>query len=379
MATEHSYPPIEIAKPGRAVATNGTAVEFTPEILADLAESYDPALREAPLVIGHPTLEAPAYGSVGAVVHRADTGRLEAIPSAVDPSFAEAVNRRLYRAVSLSMYLPDSPSNPRPGHHYLRHVGFLGAHPPAIPGLRPVSFGETEEGVVCFGEWQTFSVLRGLLGALGRMRDWVLAERGQDTADQIIPRDELDYLNRTAAEAEAREMYDDRGEAMPLNYAEATVTTQPQDKTAEFAEREAALTAREAALLQQERAAEQRRCLDFAESLVKEGRLLPRDKLGLAEFLAALPADSTLEFGEGDEAQKTNPRAWFETFAKGLPKQVDFGEFDTGRDEAGAATATDAAIAKRAQAYHAKMQAQGLTLSFAEAVDAVVANQDQAV
>jgi hypothetical protein len=376
MATDtHTYPPIEIAKPGRAVAINGTAVDFTPAILADLAESYDPSLREAPLVIGHPTLEAPAYGSVGAVVHRADTGRLEAIPSAVDPAFAEAVNRRLYRAVSLSMYLPDSPSNPRPGHHYLRHVGFLGAHPPAIPGLRPVSFGANEQGVVAFGEWED----RTVAGLFRSLKNWLIGREGQDIADKVLPEYDVQSLAEAAAAEMAREAAE--SSSTPAGFAEPDPTgdpavTQTQDRTAEFAEREAALAVREAALRQQEQAAEQRRCLDFAEQLVKEGRLLPRDKLGLAEFLAALPADSTLEFGEGDAATQTNPRAWFEGFAKTLPRQVDFGEFDRG--EGAATTATDAAIAKRAQAYHAKMQAQGLTLSFAEAVDAVVANQDQA-
>jgi hypothetical protein len=381
MATE-TYKPIEIAKPGEAIATSGTRFEFTPEILADLAESYDPALFAAPIVVGHPKLNAPAFGTIGQVVYHPDRQRAEAHPSEVFPDFAEAVRNKLYRSVSLSMYLPDSPGNPKPGHHYLRHVGFLGAHPPAIKGLAAVQFGEAEAGVLEFGDWQTFNILRGVLGFLGRVRDWVLDERGQETADKLIPRDDLDWLNRGLAEAEAREMYEDKPEGTSsMNYAENTVGT-TTDQTADFAEREAALTAqaadlaaREQRLRDQEQAAEHRRCLDFAESI--KAKILPRNVQGLAAYLATTPSHTVLEFGEGEAAVKTNGREWLMGMLKELPDQVDFGEFDRGGSEEPAAGNPDALIAQRARAYHAQMQDKGVNLSFAEAVDAVSKNLDR--
>ena len=360
-----TYPPIEIAKPGRAVATNGAVVEFTSALLADLAESYDPMLHVAPLVVGHPALDAPAYGSVGQVVYHAATERVEAIPSEVYPAFAEAVRDRAYRAVSLSMYLPDSPSNPKPGHHYLRHVGFLGAHPPAIKGLRPVAFGAAEEGVLEFGEgeWAMCSAVRGVLGMLGNVRDWLIGREGPEQDDKIIPRESLDWAASSLAEAEAAEQLEHQADsAAPLNYSEATVTTvttETDETTAAFAEREAALAAREARLAEQEKAAEAARCLDFAETLVREGRLLPRDKAGCAAFLGSIPPDGTLEFGEGDAAVQTTGRAWLEDWLRSLPRQVDFGEFDRGGSEELGAANSDAAIARRARAYHAAQAAAG--------------------
>ena len=51
---------IEIFKAGKAIADDGTAYEFTDAQIADMARVYDPALREAPLCIGHPAADKPA-------------------------------------------------------------------------------------------------------------------------------------------------------------------------------------------------------------------------------------------------------------------------------------------------------------------------------
>ncbi|BBL73667.1 hypothetical protein [Methylomagnum ishizawai] len=382
-----NYPPIEIASPGKRRALNGAEFEFTPAILAELAE-YDPKVHEAPIVLGHPQLDDPAYGWLGTAAVDAATGKLVGTPSTLTPEFAEAVREKRYRKVSVSIYLPDSPGNPRPGKHTIKHVGFFGAHAVADKGLRPYQFAADEPGTLEFSDWQTFGVLRGVLGVLGRVRDWVLDERGQETADKLVSRDDLDYLNRSVAEAEMREQMEDMADnpRPPMNYAdpEDSTVTGTTSKPAEFAEREQnlkqkedALKAREAALKAQEQAAEQRRCADFAEQLVQEGKLLPRDQAGFAGFLASLPADAPLEFGEGEDATKTTGRAWFESWSKGLPKRVDFGEWDKGGGDGGGAAPSDQEVARRARAYKADQEAKGNYPSFAEAVDAVHNNLDR--
>ncbi|MBN0401429.1 peptidase, partial [Pseudomonas aeruginosa] len=113
-------------------------MEFTEAILQEIAATYDPALSEAPLVIGHPKLNAPAYGWAKGLEVR--EGMLYAEPHQVVPEFAEAANRKMYKKRSASVYLPDSPGNPVPGKHYLRHIGFLGAVPPAIKGIPDAPF-----------------------------------------------------------------------------------------------------------------------------------------------------------------------------------------------------------------------------------------------
>ena len=104
-------------------------------------------MHEAPIVIGHPSDNAPAYGWVSGLSFDEGAG-LEAEPAQVEAQFAEMVADGRFKKVSASFYTPESASNPAPGVYYLRHVGFLGAQPPAVKGLKPVAFAEDDEGVV---------------------------------------------------------------------------------------------------------------------------------------------------------------------------------------------------------------------------------------
>lgn len=80
-------------------------------------------------MIGHPKTDDPAQGWVGSL---SSTERgLFAAPRDVEAAFAEQVGQRRYGKISSKFYPPNSPSNPVPGVWYLRHVGFLGAHPQA--------------------------------------------------------------------------------------------------------------------------------------------------------------------------------------------------------------------------------------------------------
>ena len=122
--------PIEIFRAGTHTDSHGATLSFSESDLAATARAYDPAVSEAPIVVGHPKADAPAYGWIKSL--SAEGGRLFATPDQVDPSFAEMVRAGRYKKLSASLYAPDSPANPSPGAWYLRHVGFLGAQPPAI-------------------------------------------------------------------------------------------------------------------------------------------------------------------------------------------------------------------------------------------------------
>ncbi|STZ83075.1 putative phage associated protein [Bergeriella denitrificans] len=133
----------EIFRAGTHTDNNGRKVTITAAELEQAAAAYDPALHEAPVVVGHPATDAPAYGWVGGL--KADGGTLSADFAQVDDDFAGLVRAGRYKKVSASFYPPSSPNNPKPGVWYLRHVGFLGAHPPAVKGLAAVAFAENEE------------------------------------------------------------------------------------------------------------------------------------------------------------------------------------------------------------------------------------------
>lgn len=149
-------PTIRIARPGTFTSNEGVPVSFSAADLAAAASAYDPGADPAPLVIGHPKLDDPAYGWVSGLAVDGDT--LVATPDKVEPSFAEMVREGRYPKVSARFYPPQHPANPKPGAWYLKHIGFLGAAAPGIKGLGTVQFADgADDGAVTldFAEGET--------------------------------------------------------------------------------------------------------------------------------------------------------------------------------------------------------------------------------
>ena len=101
---------IEIFRGGTHTDMRGTTLAFGESEIVDIAAAYDPALSEAPIVIGHPRTDAPAYGWVKSLSARGD--RLYAEPDQVDAAFAELVESGRYKKVSACFYRPAAPANP---------------------------------------------------------------------------------------------------------------------------------------------------------------------------------------------------------------------------------------------------------------------------
>ncbi len=136
MEAEHAENWIEIFKIGIHTDSEGRVREWTDKDLDEIASSYNPAVHEAPIVIGHPKEDSPAYGWVGSL--KTDAGKLLMKPSQLIEEFKDWVKRGLYKKVSIALY-PDLG---------LRHVGFLGATPPAIKGLRQATFSEKAAWII---------------------------------------------------------------------------------------------------------------------------------------------------------------------------------------------------------------------------------------
>lgn len=136
---------IHIFKTGTHTDSNGVSVSFTETDLQNSINAYNPAIHQAPIVIGHPKTDAPAFGWVKSLT--ADNGNLYAVPEQIQHDFGEQVKQGLYKKVSASFYPPNSPTNPVKGVYYLRHIGFLGAEPPAIKGLEPIEFNENDNAI----------------------------------------------------------------------------------------------------------------------------------------------------------------------------------------------------------------------------------------
>lgn len=322
-------PRLAIFRSGSHTAVDGRALNFTAADLQQIAASYDPANDGAPLVVGHPSIDAPAYGWAKSLSVEGDT--LYAVPDQVDAQFAEMVNAGRFKKISSSVYLPDSPGNPKPGQLYLRHIGFLGAAAPAVKGLKAASFGEADALFVEFSEAPV--PLSGLgakvAGMFRRLRAHLATTSGTDLGS-VLPDSDIESLE-TLSDDEAAEA----AAFAERTHATEPVMTNPDPKAAaEFAEQQkkladqaTELASRETALAEREGKARRDDAVSFAEQLVKDGKLLPREQAPVVELLLAMPpANAPLSFAEG-EATVSKPGAdVLRGFLTGLPKRIAYGE-----------------------------------------------------
>lgn len=313
---------------------SGESIEFSAADLAASAGAYDPARHEAPLVVGHPRHDAPAYGWVKGLSVVA--GALEAETDQVAPEFAELVAAGAYKKISASFYTPEAPQNPCPGVYYLRHVGFLGAQPPAVKGLRAPAFAEAEPGVIEFSEWddmQNASLWR-------RLREFLIAQFGLDKADAAVPGELVGALEASAVEEAAEDAAET---AAPVMYAESVSSTHAEESSAVTPAEKAALEAENAQLKATVAAAERREKqaaaaarhaghAAFADALVTDGRLAPAHTDFIVAFMDHVAEeDAVIEFREGEAHQAKPGIEAFKSFLGALPKVVELGEVATAR------------------------------------------------
>lgn len=140
---------IEIFRAGVCIDNAGNTRTFTPADIQATASSYSAEKHEAPLTLGHPEDNKPAYGWVKSLQATPD-GRLTMQAGQVEPAFAEMVKAGRYKKRSASFYPPTHPSNPVPGVWYLKHLAWLGATAPALKGLPDANFSMQEPGMVSF-------------------------------------------------------------------------------------------------------------------------------------------------------------------------------------------------------------------------------------
>ncbi len=376
----------ELFKAGKHTSASGATLDFTEDHLRAAVAAYDPALHEAPIVVGHPKENGPAYGWVKSLSF-AD-GTITAEPIQVDEAFSEMVQAGRFKKRSASFYTPDAPNNPTPGTYYLRHVGFLGAQPPAVKGLKDVSFAEDDKAVeVEFGESERWA-WGSVASLLRSLREWIIGDKGLEAADKVLPSYLLtDIENASRTPPEPAQAYPNFSEDDPMNIAElqaqvAALTAAKAaaeaenaalktkvDQAANFGEQDTALKAREAAVAASEfklaRAGVEAR-LDAA---VKAGKLLPKAKVSAMNFaMSLLDTGESVEFGEGAEAKKVSQREAYMLGLEAGPKLVEFGERSAAAELPVEGANSPQAVANKARDIVNKAEADGRAVSFTEAV-----------
>lgn len=137
---------IPFMKVGTHTDIKGNVMEFTESDLKAIATHYNPKDHEAPMVVGHPKTDNPAYGWVESIEYDETTQELVAVGEPTDAQFAEQVESKKYKKISPAFYPKDSLHNPVKGKAFgLRHIDFLGTVPPAVKDLSPIEFNDLEQ------------------------------------------------------------------------------------------------------------------------------------------------------------------------------------------------------------------------------------------
>jgi hypothetical protein len=177
-----------------------------------------------------------------------------------------------------------------------------------VKGLKQAEFADAEDGVVEFGDWG----METNASLWRRMREWMLAKFGQETADQVVPDWQIESIREAARQ-------DD--DAPRTAFADPIVSqTHPphEENHAVTPEEKAALEAENAQLKQRLAEADAREKastaakrhgdhLAYAEQLVGEGKLAPKHKEAVVAFLDFADGETALEFGEGMPSSRWPP------------------------------------------------------------------------
>lgn len=335
---------VEILKPGTYWDANGNKVVVTAADVAELAAAYDPALLDAPAVVGHPKINHPAYGWMRNL--RLDGEVLLCDLVDVDPEFADTLKAKRYKHRSLAYFGRTSKGNPKPGTLYPKHLGLLGAKAPAVKGLKEIALAADDDEAIVIElaspswSWRLNYALRTIADTFRRQREAAIADGGVDAGDRLVPAYVIDELTSAAnqidadiiAEADAASPHF----SAPDNQGGQMAT--PEDiaaREAALAQREAALAAREksigdkeVALAAAETQVRRKDDTELVDKLIAEGRLRPTEKSDVLAELAALDdVDTTIELSGPEDGQKVKltPRDALRRRLSAAPKLVELG------------------------------------------------------
>lgn len=372
---------IHLITAGRHAPNAGGSVDLSADTLKGIAAAYSAELHEAPIVVGHPKADAPAYGWIAGLEARDDG--LWGEPHQVDPAFAELVEKGRFKKLSISLYRPEHPNNPKPGAWYLRHVGFLGAQPPAVKGLKAVEFADGDDDILTveFADgWSIGWLFSDIASMLRGFRDYVVGAAGVEQADKLLPGDTLQRIAQEAARMQERATVEAAPSPGPA-FAEPAPNPEqePSVDEKEIARQREALEARENAVKAKEaefaeREAATRRDADaaFVEGLVAQARLPQGLAPRAVAVLGALASDAEVTFAEAGADVTRAPTTALRELLAALPPKVEFGE----KAPPAPVPLDDAtAISAAALEFQEKEAAAGRIVSTAQAVMHVTTSQ----
>lgn len=374
--------PIESLRPGTFADAHGEVWTFTEADIADLAAGYDAKRNPAPVVVGHPKLDSPAVGIISGASKVGEKLTVEIDPASLDAKFAADVQAKKFFRVSLRLFAPNHPANPNPGKWSIRHLGFLGAYPPAITGLAPVFAACDDAGgkVVDFASsidepwWSVGTLFR-------RLRDWMISKDGIDAADSILPDWQVASIETAAALPDDDANEKDTPASTPAFSVTQENTVTEQEAAALAAENlrlKAQLATANATAAAATKARRHDENIAFAASLVtdpKGPKLAPQQQSRVVALLDALGGmESEVEFATGDGAvAKESPAVALRTVLGSMATLVPVGAAAAGGNHDGDtdfASPADGAAERAELDRKARTYAKAHNVPYAEAVQA---------
>lgn len=173
-----------------AAVSSETDPPFTPAKMKQVAESYDPKFREAPITITHEAGRPKSWASFGWIEKVWTDGKKLFSDWLVHPKLVEVFEQGLTKTWSIhARYEPTLKSM------YLQHLALLGADLPAIPGMPELTYVEEAEGEEFFfasdQNWKHLVTA----GVFQKVRDLFIEQYGVEEADRIISQWNIDELN----------------------------------------------------------------------------------------------------------------------------------------------------------------------------------------
>lgn len=327
----------QVFRTGTHTDSSGRRHTFTVADLDRAIAEYEP--DSAPIVAGHPRTNAPAFGWIKEFRRRGEF--LEARCSSVVPEFAELVERGLYKNRSMC-FNPDGS---------FRHVGFLGAAPPAIKGLAQIKFSESESLLMEFNA-PTPTEESGLAAQ---------AAPEPAAAQPAAPEPEASAQSSAPALSSAQASVEPAsGESFPSMAELGQVIKRLQNKVQEL---EAEISRKD---LEQRRQA----FSAYAESLVYQGRLKSDLKERLVNTLETLAQGSSGEFAQ---ATCQGVETFKELLNELLPTvKVPLGEFAAASQAAPLTNYNPQEVALAAQRLIREEAKSGQTLTPSQAVNRIL-------
>lgn len=322
---------IEVFKVGEHTDAGGDTREWTSDDLQKMVDLYnnqsEDDKHEAPVVVGHPVDNSPAYGWVEQL--KTDGKTLFAKLKDLNKEFLNWVEKGLYKKRSISLY-PNL---------LLRHIGFLGGVPPAVKGLADVKGFQEDNNEMLFEFEETAKIKNEnkketkKITNKNKINNFIQGENFMDEEKfNLLLGDVVKFLADTFGEDVANQasgyLTDNKSKYVQVATATAPNTNESEKPKAYQDPKVKELE------IEIENLKKENRHKDFTayvNKLIKEdNKLLPK-QLDYAVSLLELGAVAgKIEFAENDKTKEIEGTALVKAFLESLDNKVDIKPLQNG-------------------------------------------------